>query len=442
MKLQVKLALYNAISKAAIILAIGALMPMLIEKVVYDHMDKRLVARLDKTMKMVAIGGLDEIALDQDCSFDNYNIFKEEFVRISPISALPPDFNKYQIENADRLIGGEIVRYRLLTQAFLYDNQLYMIEIGEGVSAIDQLNMTIRKFSILMMLAVVVISIFLDFGFARLLLRPFNKIVRHKLKNVRHPLSYDYTPVKSSTTEFAQLDNSINEMMQKLKETFEMEREFITNVSHEILTPISILKNRLENLINDAAVPDHVIERMIDSQKTLSRLTKVVRSLLYISKIENAQFVRNETADLNGIIRDILEEMEEWIQSKEITVVNEWKGNFIFAPSNKSLIHTMLSNLISNAVKYNKPQGKITIEGDNSGNFFILKISDTGVGIDKEQLPFIFDRFKRFRPEDEMSYGLGLPIVKTIADFHEIEISAESNIGVGTVFSLKFKSIT
>ncbi|MBL0103974.1 MAG: hypothetical protein IPP51_09610 [Bacteroidetes bacterium] len=90
MKLQVKLALYNAISKAAIILAIGAIMPVLIEKVVYDHMDKRLVARLDKTLKMVQLGGLDEITLDQDCSFDNYNIFKEEFVSISPLSSIPP----------------------------------------------------------------------------------------------------------------------------------------------------------------------------------------------------------------------------------------------------------------------------------------------------------------------------------------------------------------
>ena len=413
-------------------------MPVLIEKVVYDHMDKRLVARLDKTLKMVELGGLDEITLDQDCSFDNYNIFKEEFVSISPLSTIPPDFNHHHIEDSERLIGGEVVKYRLLTQAFIYDNQLYSIEIGEGLSAVDQLNTTIRKFSILMMLAVVIISIFLDFAFARLLLKPFNRIVKRKLKDVRHPGAYDYTPVKSSTAEFAHLDKSINEMMHKLQVTFEMEREFIMNVSHEILTPISILKNRLENLINDPAVPDHVIERMIDSQKTLSRLTKVVRSLLYISKIENAQFAKNENAELNLMMRDISEELEDWVQSKGITIVNEWKTDFIYTPCNKSLVHTLLFNLVSNAIKYNTENGKIIIEGLPSDGGFEIRISDTGVGISEDQLPFIFDRFKRFRPEDEMSYGLGLPIVKTIADFHGIDVRVESTPGKGTTFFLRF----
>ena len=124
LKLQVKLALYNAISKALIILAIGALLPLLIERVVYNHIDKRLVARLEKTFKMVEIGGLDEISLDQDCSFDSYNIFKEEFLSISPLPKLPADYGKNNIENSERVIENERVKHRVLTRAFIYDNQI------------------------------------------------------------------------------------------------------------------------------------------------------------------------------------------------------------------------------------------------------------------------------------------------------------------------------
>ena len=438
MKLQVKLVLYNAISKAIIILGIGALLPLLIQRVVYNHIDKRLTARLEKTLLMVQKGGLNEITLDQDCSFDNYNIFKEEFVSISPLPRLPLDFGKIRIENSERAIENEFVRHRVLSKAFIFDNQLYEIAIGEGLSAVDQLNLTIRQFTILLLLAVVLLSIFFDLSFARLLLKPFNKIVNEKLKDIQHPASFDPKPISTSTYEFTHLDKSINEMMRQIRETFEMEREFIMNVSHELLTPVSILRNRIENLISDPLLPHDVAVKMVESQKTLSRLTKVVKALLYISKIENEQFLKNESVLIETVMQEVLEELDEWIHSKGITVISEWKDIFIFSPCNKSLLHTLLYNIITNAIKYNVTNGKIYINGEKADKSFILKIRDTGQGISDDQIPFIFDRYKRFRPADDKSYGLGLPIVKTISAFHRINIKAESENSKGMTFTLQF----
>jgi two-component system sensor histidine kinase ArlS len=438
LKLQVKLVLYNAISKAVIILAIGAFLPLLIQRVVYNHIDKRLVARLDKTLMMVEKGGLNEITLDQDCSFDNYNIFKEEFVSISPLPRIPIDFGKIKIENSERAIDNEFVRHRVLTKAFIYDNQLYVIAIGEGLSAVDQLNATIRKFIFLLMIAVILFSVFLDLLFARLLLIPFNKIVKEKLKDVQHPASFDPKPIITTTYEFTHLDRSINEMMRQIRETFEIEREFIMNVSHELLTPISILRNRIENMISDPTLPHDVAVKMVESQKTLSRLTKIVKSLLYISKIENEQFLKNENVSPQHLIEEVLEELDEWIQTKEITVIKEWKDDFIYTPCNKSLLHTLFYNILTNAIKYNKPDGKIYISGELIDKIYVLKIRDTGPGISSEQLPYIFDRFKRFGPADEKSYGLGLPIVKTIAAFHNIDVEVESELNIGSTFKIKF----
>ncbi len=438
MKLQVKLALYNAISKAIIILAIGAFLPLLIQKVVYNHIDKRLVARLDKTLLMVEKGGLNEITLDQDCSFDNYNIFKEEFVSISPLPRLPDDFGAVKIENSERAIENEFVRHRVLTKSFIFDNQLYEIAIGEGLSAVDQLNLTIKKFTLLLLICVVLISIFLDFAFARLLLKPFNKIVREKLKDVQHPSSFNPKPITTSTYEFTHLDKSINEMMRQVRETFEVEREFIMNVSHELLTPVSILRNRIENMISDPSMPHDVAVKLVESQKTLARLTKVVKSLLYISKIENDQFVKNESVSLKSVMNEVLEELDEWIQTKEVTISMDWKENFIYNPCNKSLVYTLFYNILTNAIKYNVEKGKIFITGQKEEKGFVIKITDTGPGISSAQIPFIFDRFRRFGPADEKSYGLGLPIVKTIAQFHDIDVSVESEIKKGTTFIICF----
>ena len=229
-------------------------------------------------------------------------------------------------------------------------------------------------------------------------------------------------------------------MMKQIRKTFEIEREFIMNVSHELLTPISILRNRIENIISDPTLSHEVAIKMVESQKTLSRLTKIVKSLLYISKIENEQFLKNESASPELVMQEVLEELDEWILSKGITVITEWKDSFIYKPCNKSLFYTLLYNLTTNAIKYNSINGKIYISGEKSDNLFILKIRDTGSGIDPDQIPFIFDRFKRFRPTDDMSYGLGLPIVNTIASFHDINITAESEKNKGASFILKFKS--
>jgi signal transduction histidine kinase len=438
LKLQVKLALYNAISKAIIIIAFGMLMPSIIEGVVYDHMDKGLFARSEKLLRMVQRGGLDEIALDQDCSFDNYNIFKEEYVSISPLKVLPHDFGKMHIENAERIIEGDVIKHRVLSQAFIYDNQLYRLEIGEGLSSVDALKYTIRKYTIWILLIVIVVSIFIDLGFVRLILQPFYQIVNEKLKTISHPSKFQEAPVKTNTYEFAYLDSSISQMMQKVKDAFLVEQEFIMNVSHELQTPISILKNRIENILADPKVDDEIKIKMVESQKTLARLSRIIKALLYISKIENEQFIRNESVHLKSCMEDVLSELEEILTDKRITVNAQWHDEFVLPNANMSLVHTLFFNLISNAIKYNKTGGEINITGSLRDQHFILSIADTGVGIEQEQLPLIFDRFKRFRPDDAVSYGLGLPIVKTIANFLHIKLSVESVYGKGSTFQLSF----
>ena len=438
MKLQVKLALYNGISKAIIVLAFGLLMPGVIEQVVFNHIDSRLYARSEKMLRMIQRGGLDEIALDQDCSFDNYNIFKEEYVSISPLNQLPPDFGKLHIENAERVIEGEVLKHRVLSQAFLYDNQLYAMEIGEGLSSVDALKHTIRRFSIWILLIVIGISIFIDLGFVRLILQPFYRIVNSKLKATRHPSAYNPVPVKTNTYEFAYLDRSINTMMQQVKDAFLAEKEFITNVSHELQTPISILQNRLENIIADPQVDDELKIRMVESQKTLLRLSRIIKALLYISKIENEQFIREDSVDLKEIVRDVLGELEDYLADKQIRVRETWDEGHTVQRTNQSLLHTMAFNIVSNAVKYNKEGGEIVIHRQRRLNEYVLTVTDTGVGIEKEQLPLIFDRFKRLRPNEAVGYGLGLPIVQTIARYLDVRLDVASAAGEGTTFSLSF----
>ena len=441
MKLQVKLTFYNAIFQAVIVIAIGILLPIVIQRVVYNHIDKRLHARADKMLKIIALGGLEDIVKDQECSFGSYNVFKEEYVSISPLSFMPKDFGKERVENAERNIENEVVKHRVLSKSFLYDNQLYQLEIGEGLSTVEQLNHTINKFTLWTVIIIVLISILMNMTLAQLLLEPFNRIVTKKLKAIHHPNTFVEDHIKTTTYEFSYLDQSINEMMIKIKNAFQIEREFITNVSHELLTPISILQNRIENILSDQDLPHEVALKIVDSQKTLVRLSKVIKALLYISKIENEQFLKNEQVSLRPLVIEVIEELEDRLSQKNITVHQQWDHDFELQNYNKSLMHTMLFNLISNAIKYNKTAGEIFISCNTKGENVMLSIKDTGVGIAPDQLPYIFDRFKRFRPDDDVSFGLGLPIVRTIASFHDIRIDVNSTPEIGTEFILTFSNM-
>src|SRR5690348_12584896 len=106
------------------------MLPGILKKVVYTHIDQRLKARVTRMMLEIERGGIREIIMDQDCSFDSYNIFKEEYVMIRPLKAMPSYFGKEIYLDAERNIEDEIVKHRVLSKSFIYDNQLYELEVG------------------------------------------------------------------------------------------------------------------------------------------------------------------------------------------------------------------------------------------------------------------------------------------------------------------------
>ena len=439
MRFQLKFAIYNAFIKALIILAFGLMMPIIVQRVVYDHIDNRLKARKEMILKKISLKGLDQALLDENCSFDDYNIFKEEFISIIPMkvnqNVIPETTINNEIWNIEESNQQE---HRVIRQTFLYDNQFYELNIGEGLSTIDQLKKTITRFTIATMILVILVSVFIDVGFIQIILKPFNKIVSRKLRATKDPVNYDFKPIKSSTYEFNYLDESINELMTKIKNLFAIEREFISNVSHELLTPISILQNRLENIVADSETPPEVSIKILESQKTLNRLSKIIKALLLISKIENEQYLRNESVEMQTIVEEVVSEIEDRLHEKNIQIKKLIYDDFTFTPANKSLMHTMVFNLVNNAIKYNKENGIITITGRKKDQNYLLEIADTGKGIAADQIDSIFDRFKKLQKGDENSYGLGLPIVKTIAAFHKIKIKVQSEVNSGTTFSLFF----
>jgi signal transduction histidine kinase len=231
--------------------------------------------------------------------------------------------------------------------------------------------------------------------------------------------------------------------MHQVQSAFAKEREFMSNVSHELLTPVSILQSRFENMLQDPTLPEVHAQQLVESQRTLYRLRNTVRTLLLIANIENEQYLRDEPVRLSSALADVAEELEDRRLQRELTLEVDLKGDDLQPHANASLLHLLLRNLLSNAIKYNREGGHIRVLGrEGVGGSYNLRVEDTGPGIPPVHLPYLFDRFRRFNasgPGSPEGYGLGLPIAKTIASFHGATLRTESEVGRGTAFILEFQ---
>jgi len=434
MKLQVKFSVYNAITKIIIILVLGAIILFSLDKIAYNQLDNRLLKKKNKIIENLNTDEIDSL-LNEQQSFTDYNILKEEFIILTRI----PDHQRdsaAKIFTEKREIEGDIEVYRILNYKFLYRANWYNLEIGETMTALESIKNSIRFYMLIVLVVALLITLLTDYVFSNFLLKPFYLIIDKKINRVDDPSHYNYENIPTNTDDFKILDNSVNSLMRKINTLFALEKQFIANVSHELLTPISILSTRFENMLNTLGIPAEHEHKIYSSLKTLNRLKVIINSLLLISKVENNQYLKTERISLKQELNDIYEDLEDRIADKNINFSTHLKEDFNFM-GNKALTHTLLFNIINNAIKYNVEAGSLSINDKFDHQKYILTISDTGSGMNKELVENAFDRFKRGNTE-ENGFGLGLAIVQSIAKFHKIEVDIQSEEGKGTNISLIF----
>ncbi|WP_231427071.1 MULTISPECIES: HAMP domain-containing sensor histidine kinase [Pedobacter] len=434
MKLQVKFSLYNAITKIAIIVVLGGIILFSLDKLAFNQLDNRLIKKKNKIIEHLSDGEIDSL-LNKEDTFTDYNILKEEFIILTDISDNQKEASA-KLYTEKREIEGDIEVYRILNYKFSYHTNWYNLEIGESMTALSSIKSGIRFYTLIVLFAALLITLVTDYLFSNFLLKPFYSIIDKKINLVNDPSHYNYDNIPTTTDDFKILDNSINSLMRKINTLFALEKQFIANVSHELLTPISVLSTRFENMLNTPEIPEAHENKIYASLKTLNRLKLIINSLLLISKVENNQYLKTEEISIRQEIEDIYEDLEDRIADKNITFNLNIAHDFRFI-GNKALIHTLLINVINNAIKYNVDGGFITIASKKIENRYALIIADGGLGMKKEMLDNVFDRFKRGNTE-EKGFGLGLAIVQSIAKFHKIEINIQSEENKGTNVSLIF----
>jgi len=435
-KIKHQLAIFNALTRLLVILILWLMLPILVENVVYRHINNSLLEKKHKFIEHLDKNEIDDFIENPDDSTETYSQFStlhSEFLVLSR-SPIKPDQKKAVFSNDFRIIEGEENEYRILQYHFTYENQGYQLEIGSSLSEVNDLTFIIRFFILIVFVVILLITFLADTFYIEFLLKPFYKIIDTKIRRVNEPESFDHTPIKARSRDFRELDFVLNQMMDRIAELFKKEKQFISNVSHELLTPIALLKNKFENLLQNSSLDDNAVDKIAGSLKTLDMLKKIINNLLLISRIENNQYEANEAINFYEIISDLQEDLQDRIDDREIQFLNKMQYDYTFT-GNKTLIHILIYNLVTNAIKYNKPKGNIVVEDGFLEHRYFISITDSGIGMTSSQIENIFNRFARIS-SDQDGQGLGLAIAESIASFHHIEIKVTSHINEGTTFML------
>ena len=275
--------------------------------------------------------------------------------------------------------------------------------------------------------------------FSHLLVRPVDR-VRSELHEISSGHSADDLAVKAYT-ETEQISEEFNKIVTQMRVLDESRQEFVSNVSHELKTPLTSMKVLADSLLMQEEAPVELYkEFMGDIAEEIERENKIITDLLSLVKMDKkAASLNIEPVDINDLLELILKRLRPIASKKNIEMVLE-SFRPVTAEVDEGRLTLAFTNLVENAIKYNKENGWVHVSLDADHKFFYVKVMDSGMGIPEESLDYIFERFYRVDKSHSNEIdgtGLGLAIAKSAVLVHKGAIKVSSQLGEGTTFSVR-----
>jgi signal transduction histidine kinase len=262
----------------------------------------------------------------------------------------------------------------------------------------------------------------------------------HAVENVRSDTLKQRIPRTGNRDELDRLTDVFNNMMQRLDDSFSGIREFTLHASHELKTPLTIMRGEIEMRLRDPATPSHDRDFFVGQLDEINRLTKIVDALTFLAKADAGLLkLADDEVALDALVRDNFADTQILAASRglqvELTACEP-----VSVRGDRHRLRQVLLNLTENALKYNCPEGRITMSLVRNNGHAELTIANTGPGVQPEQIERVFDRFYRGDPahnSDGEGCGLGLSIAQGIVRAHRGAISLKSEPGELTSVEVK-----
>ena len=343
------------------------------------------------------------------------NVFKvnnEVYIKEIKKGRIIPQTIKDTLMYSD--IEKEYVSNKIMEVSAVVNRRNYQIKVWKSTIEYDELMEVVFVVFTVLLVLLLLVTAYINSKVSKLIWEPFSTTLDY-IKDFSVHTS-DYKKLEpSEIEEFSELNSSINHMTSKMSSDYKNQKKFTENASHEFQTPLAIIKGKIDLLLQENTLKEEAMTLLISIEEATSRLSRINKSLLLLSKIENQQYEKTDTVAVLPVLEKVKALNEDFILDKNIELVDEAIAELDFK-INSELCFILISNLIQNAIRHNVKNGQITISIKDQA----LLISNTG-SLEALNEVSIFERFEK-KSSNVNSIGLGLAIVKEIANANSIEV--------------------
>lgn len=345
----------------------------------------------------------------------------------------------------NRSIGN--IPLRIITYPIIEEN--HPVKIIQVASSLEEVEDALNTLFIILIITVpsaLLIAVLGGQFLAYKALKPVDYITQTARHITSKNLNQRIPPTKVKD-EIGRLIDTFNDMISRLDHSFRQIKQFTQDASHELKTPLTILKGEVEVTLRKERTPYEYQQTLRSNLEEINRMSQIVDDLLVLSKADSGELkIKKEMVNLNQVLDEVISHMEVLANEKGIRIETLNHNEDIHLYGDPLRLRELFLNLISNGIKYTEQGGliRISIEKSNENGlknqFVKVIVSDTGIGISEEDKTKIFDRFYRVdksRSRDQGGSGLGLSICKWIVESHKGEIKVESELGKGSSFIVK-----
>ena len=273
--------------------------------------------------------------------------------------------------------------------------------------------------------------------------KPVQQLSAH-MKEISPNTLSDSIEIEGGGEEIQELVKSFNQMTEQLDEAFAMQRRFSASAAHELRTPITVLRTKLD-VFKKKKREQHEYDELVDTMETyIDRLSSIITDLLEFA--ETSELGEAEDVSLDSVVKTVVDDLESVAQNNMINVqideqsMTQSEAQTFIVKGNTNLLYRALYNLVENAIRYNNEEGSVNITLETKDQEGVIIIADTGVGIAPEQRELVFEPFYRVNKSRSREFGgagIGLSLVKTILKRHGASITVSENNPQGSVFTIR-----
>jgi len=334
---------------------------------------------------------------------------------------------------------------RMVTKPVALKNRgiVAIVQVGSSLEMVEDIFYSLFYIFVFGAVASVIVAGGVGWFLARKALHPVSEITAMARKIGASNLN-ERIDVDTPGDEIGMLADTINDMISRLEGSFMQIKQFTGDASHELKTPLTILKGEMEIALRSGGGTGAMGEAIESALEEIDRMNYIVRNLLDLTKIEaEREAAPIERVMLNTVLTERFEHFKRLALDSGVEL-NIPKNTEAATYGDPVRISQLFYNLIDNAIKYTPRGGRVVLSLERSGALAVVRVTDTGVGISGEDLPYVFDRFYRVdkaRTREVGGAGLGLSICREIAETYGGSISVESEPGTGTTFSVRLPLI-